>query len=1068
MPGVSRFIALMLVLVIIVTIPASAENPGVPRLIAFSGTATNSAGPPIKDVAGATFAIYREEQGGAPLWMETQNIHPDAAGRYEVQLGATKSEGLPPDLFVSGEPRWLGVSIDGAPELPRVLLVSVPYAIKSGDAQTLGGLPLSAFLLAARPAADGSVNTTASSPQAMPSVGGSGTPGFLALWTDSAGDLGSSVLFQSGSGSSAKIGIATSTPLATLDVKGSALIRGALGLPPTGAATSAGGKKSQPQSFTASAFNSATNSAVSQAFQWQAEPAGNNTGSPSGTLNLLFASGGGSPAETGLQVAANGKITFPAGQTFPGTIGAITTAPGSGLMGGASGGNLNLSLVNTCANGQVLQSAAGAWNCATAGTGTITAVTAGTGLTGGGTGGAVTIGLDTSKVPQLAAGNIFTATQTIKPSLGVGDGTAFSTLQLYGTDPGGTGIQNVTTNSSTSGNSFAIVAATSAAGVTTEMVSDGLGTGLLGTAGGYFGTYTNQPLGLITGNVRRMIIQPGGQVGIATVPDSSTMLDVNGNTTVRGTLAQPATATATAAAGQKSWPHNLTASAYNSGTASAVNETFSWQAEPAGNNTTSPSGTLNLLFGSGGAAPSETGLQIAGTGVVTFPAAQTFPGTIGSVTTASGSGLTGGGSSGNLRLSLLNTCANGQVLQSAGGAWNCATAGTGTITGVTAGTGLTGGGTAGAVTVGLDTTKVPLLSAANTFTATQTILGSMGVGNGTVSTTVQLYGKDSGGTGIQNVTTNSSTSTNSFAIVSATSSAGVTAMMAADGLGTGPMHAPGAYFGTYTNQQVGLITGNQQRVVITPQGQVGIAMDPSNSPAMFEVAVPPGIVNKTYDVQAAAEFTGADGGDGAHMYGGNDNVSGVGGYGVEAIGGWSDLYYGYGGEGIYASGGHGWLQSGLAGDFEGNVSVNGNLQKSGGSFKIDHPLDPANKYLYHSFVESPDMMNIYNGIAALDDHGEATVELPAWFQALNRDFRYQLTAIGRPGPNLYIAAEVSGNRFRIGGRLGWYEGLLADHRHSPGRLGQRAPDSGGREQARTGARLLSTSGALPGAGREEH
>src|SRR5262249_16447633 len=95
-----------------------------------------------------------------------------------------------------------------------------------------------------------------------------------------------------------------------------------------------------------------------------------------------------------------------------------------------------------------------------------------------------------------------------------------------------------------------------------------------------------------------------------------------------------------------------------------------------------------------------------------------------------------------------------------------------------------------------------------------------------------------------------------------------------------------------------------------------------------------------------------------------------------------------------------------------------------GSFKIDHPLDPANKYLYHSFVESPDMMNIYNGMVTLDDQGEAAVFLPDWFEALNRDFRYQLTAVGVPGPSLYIAQEISDHRFRIagghpGGKVSW-------------------------------------------------
>ena len=91
----------------------------------------------------------------------------------------------------------------------------------------------------------------------------------------------------------------------------------------------------------------------------------------------------------------------------------------------------------------------------------------------------------------------------------------------------------------------------------------------------------------------------------------------------------------------------------------------------------------------------------------------------------------------------------------------------------------------------------------------------------------------------------------------------------------------------------------------------------------------------------------------------------------------------------------------------GKVKITGNLEKAGGSFKIDHPLDPANKYLCHSFVESPDMKNVYDGVVVLDNKGKAEIELPDWFGVLNKDFRYQLTAIGAPGPNLYIAEEIS-------------------------------------------------------------
>jgi hypothetical protein len=105
---------------------------------------------------------------------------------------------------------------------------------------------------------------------------------------------------------------------------------------------------------------------------------------------------------------------------------------------------------------------------------------------------------------------------------------------------------------------------------------------------------------------------------------------------------------------------------------------------------------------------------------------------------------------------------------------------------------------------------------------------------------------------------------------------------------------------------------------------------------------------------------------------------------------------------------------GTAGYFHGDVTVTGTLSKGAGSFMIDHPLDPANKVLRHSFVESPDMMNVYNGIAVLDAKGEASVELPKYFEALNRDFRYQLTNVGAYAPT-FVAEEVQNNQFKISG-----------------------------------------------------
>lgn len=96
----------------------------------------------------------------------------------------------------------------------------------------------------------------------------------------------------------------------------------------------------------------------------------------------------------------------------------------------------------------------------------------------------------------------------------------------------------------------------------------------------------------------------------------------------------------------------------------------------------------------------------------------------------------------------------------------------------------------------------------------------------------------------------------------------------------------------------------------------------------------------------------------------------------------------------------------------GNLVVTGSVAKGGGSFRIDHPLDPENKYLYHSFVESPDMMNIYNGNATTDANGDAVITLPDYFSALNRDFRYQLTVIGQFAQAI-VHEKMNGNKFKI-------------------------------------------------------
>jgi hypothetical protein len=325
----------------------------VPGVVRFAGVLNDGAGQPLSGNVGVTFFLYKEQSGGAPLWMETQNVQADPNGRYSVTLGSTTKHGIPADAFATGEARWIGVQASGKVEQARVQLVSVPYALKAADAQTLGGLSPSAFLLAPSPAlsAGGPAGgaTESSAVMAPAAVTGTGIANFVPLWT-SASTMGNSALFESGTGSSTKIGINTTTPQAMLDVKGPVTVRSALTLPASATAKSTAGANSSALGLVASAFNSGTQTASNQVFHWQAEPAGNNTATPSATLNLLFGTPPSPLAETGLKINNKGQVTFAPGQTFPGGGGTVTsvglTAPFSDFTVGGSpvtgNGTLNL------------------------------------------------------------------------------------------------------------------------------------------------------------------------------------------------------------------------------------------------------------------------------------------------------------------------------------------------------------------------------------------------------------------------------------------------------------------------------------------------------------------------------------------------------------------------------------------------------------------------------------------------------------------------------------------------------------------------------------------------------
>src|SRR3984957_10683407 len=231
----------------------------VPPMVNFGGVLRPVSGKAPWGVVGVTFSIYKEQQGGAPLWMETQNVQTDSRGRYTVLLGSTTSAGLPTSIFTSGEAHWVGVQVQGEEEQPRILLVSAPYALKAGDAETIGGLPASAFVLAAPgsvggASASGSITGAAmqsSTNSSAPASGGSDV-------TTTGGTVNAIPLFSTAT--NIQNSLLTQTGIAAINVIGR------LTLPATTPATKAAVSNSQPQTFVASAFSSIPSTPVAQTF----------------------------------------------------------------------------------------------------------------------------------------------------------------------------------------------------------------------------------------------------------------------------------------------------------------------------------------------------------------------------------------------------------------------------------------------------------------------------------------------------------------------------------------------------------------------------------------------------------------------------------------------------------------------------------------------------------------------------------------------------------------------------------------------------------------------------------
>jgi hypothetical protein len=211
-------------------------------------------------------------------------------------------------------------------------------------------------------------------------------------------------------------------------------------------------------------------------------------------------------------------------------------------------------------------------------------------------------------------------------------------------------------------------------------------------------------------------------------------------------------------------------------------------------------------------------------------------------------------------------------------------------------------------------------------------------------------------------------------------------------------------------------------------GSIGIGM-PAASPKMCVRGKDGGPSYPGVDGVCAygSDSDNYDGGNGLLGAGGTGSI---GGAGVVAFGGYSTGSLKIGGTGLYAAAGAsdlgGGVISGIAGQFLGSVSIqkvsgyNGNLFVGGNlsvagtypRFTLDHPLDPENKYLYHAAIASSETLNLYSGHVTTDENGEAAVQLPDWFEAVNQDFRYQLTVIGSFARAM-VASEIKENRFTI-------------------------------------------------------
>jgi hypothetical protein len=1054
---------------------ATATDRIVPPLVNFSGVLTGVEGKLPAGAVEVTFSLYREQQGGDPLWLETQSIAPDLSGHYTVMLGSTTIEGIPADIFASDEAHWLAVQVSGQAEQPRVLLVSAPYALKAGDAETLGGLPASAFVLATAQKGAGSTASKPAGANGSPKLAldvttAAGTASYVPLW-DSTSDITSSVLFQSGTGSTAMIGIDTATPASTLDVNGSvnAATSFNIGGTPFDFGSPLAGNGTGGNSFLGFAGNQTTTGNSNVGAGWAAllknttGAANTAVGEAALTSNTVEIN---NTALGDQALAANGtgdtndyasyNTAVGASAAASNTLGEYNSALGFAALWANTGATAPFGAYNTAMGAYSLaKNITGSYNTAVgAYAGPVTAepdlpalsntTAIGFGATvSGDNSTAIGYGATASDSNAIVLGGV----GSYAVNVGIGTATPQYTLDVHG-------------NANFTGNvTFA----------PTQTFPGGSGSGTV--------TSVTAGLGLLGGTITStgtLSINP------AAIPQLFGANTFTGNQTVAGNVTATGEVTATAGYdiefGGQNWAFGFGSPGSGSGTGSAYlgfagsprvagtsNVGVGWAAlfedSTGSENTAIGKAALNnnakesYNTAVGFQALLENGIGDAGvkaeynTAVGAFAAGSN---TTGGFNTAVGDQAAGGNTTGGS-----NTALGYEALsQNTTGGANTAV---GTNAGPKAanlsdttavGSGASAGGF-GDTTIGAGASAASAYNTAVGYAAVAAGPNSTAIGyNATASTpeSLALGANDASIPGKYWVNVGVGTAAPRSEIEAAGSVAKglgptITLTNSAGGGDTSTSLDFNSYEpstrGTYNPaarilvEDAGQYSDNiyfQSNVPTAPNNKLQTNMEiTSEGKVLIGGNFPTAIDRDLLSISQIYPPTAKGHGPQAQYF--DTDTAGIygfqavrgsklnGGTGLSVWGGDGDASTAtsYGGEGISAHAGCGGGSSGCAdaGFFDGNVEIEGTLNGTTPAVvKIDDPIDAANKYLVHSSVQSSERMDIYTGNVTTDGGGLATVQLPEWFEALNSDFRYQLTVIGQFAQAI-VSSKVAEHRFGI-------------------------------------------------------